>query len=277
MGTWVEQDKDTSLPIWLADALPRVCKYCGSPMLNYYNDYGRCTNRKCSNSECYGFVAAKADFARKILKVSGIGFQGCLKDAEMIKAHSPFQLFKLWGMVPHVTLGTFLRMHCFEGIDNEWDKICQAGNIFTLDELYERYDGKWKQLLIENKEQIYENAQYVVLAERPVQMSSTGPDMVLNIMITGTPIGFNSKDDFINTLNLICKGRIVIQHQKTKRQSGVDCLIREPGSTTRGKVEAAQKGGIPILTSEQFIMFLTKKMLEFNSEAKSQDAAYINE
>lgn len=268
MGFWVKQDDDTNLPIWLGDALPRVCKYCGSPMLNYYNDNGRCTNRKCSNNECYGFIAAKADFARKILKVSGVGFEGCLKDAMMIKARSPFELFRLWGIEPNVTLGTFLRMHCFEGIDNEWDTITQTNNIYTLDELYERYDGKWKQLLLDNRDEIYENSKYVVLSKRPVEMSKNGPDLVLTIMITGTPIGFGSKDDFVNTLNLICKGRIVIQHQKTKRQSGVDCLIREPGSTTRGKVEAAQKGGIPILTSEQFIMFLTKKMLEFNSEVR---------
>lgn len=266
MGVWIEQDKDTSLPTWLTDKLPRVCKYCGSPMLNYYNDSGRCTNRKCSNEECYGFVAAKADFARKLLKISGIGFEGCLKDAMMIKAHSPFQLFRLWRVVPNVTIGTFLRMHCFEGVDTEWDTITQSNNIYTLDELYERYDGKWKNLLLEHKDKIYENLDYVVLAERPKNISSDGPRMILNIMITGTPIGFSSKDDFINTLNQICKGVIVIQHQRTKRQTGVDCLIREPGSTTRGKVEAAQKGGIPILTSEQFIMFLATKMTEYNSE-----------
>ena len=269
MGNWIQQSEDTSLPTWLAEAIPDTCKYCGSPMLNYYNDSGRCTNRKCSNPECYGFVAAKADFARKLLKISGIGFEGCLKDAMMIKAHSPFQLLKLWGVLPVISIGTFLRMHCFEGVDSEWDYITQRSNIYTLDELYERYDGKWKQLLIDNKQQIYDNLAYVQLAKNPNPVTSREPDLVLTVMITGTPIGFNSKDHFINEINAICKGRIVLQHQKTKKQTGVDCLIREPGSTTRGKVEAAQKGGIPILTSEQFINFLTAKMLEFNSEGKA--------
>ena len=86
-------------------------------------------------------------------------------------------------------------------------------------------------------------------------------------MITGTPSGFSSKENFIDTINHICRGRIVIIHQKTKRQSGVDFLIREKGSTTRGKVEAAIKGGIPIVTSEEFITLLTEYLKKQNAES----------
>ncbi len=268
MGTWVMQAEDDLMPSWLNDSLSKTCQHCGSPMMNYYNDVGRCTNRKCSNEECCGFVAAKADFVRKIIKLEGLGFKTCLRDVKLSGAKNPFELLDFWHCKPVVSLGTFLRMHCFEGVDNEWDNITTSLGVYTLDELYDAYDGKWKSLLLENREEIYSNQKYVQLKGKPADLVKSGPRLVLNVMITGTPIGYASKEDFLRTLNSICRGIIVITHQVTKRQSGVDCLIREPGSTTRGKVEAAIKGNIPILTSEQFINFLTDQMNRYNAESQ---------
>lgn len=268
MGYWVEHLEDPYMPTWLKSSLPKKCPYCGSSMMNYYNEDLRCTNRKCSNDTCYGFVAAKADFARKIIGIKGVGFAGCLKEATLIKATSPFQLFKLWEIKPTITLEQFLRMHCFEGIDSEWERITKTLNVYTLDELYENYGGKWRGLLESNKEMLYSNLEYIALKPRPVMLVEQGPSKVFNVMITGTPNGYRTKEEFIDTLNVACKGRIVILHQKTKRQSGVDFLIREPGSATRGKVEAAKRGGIPIVTSEQFIDYLVAYMTKLNVEEK---------
>lgn len=266
MSFWVKQTEDVSMPTWLNEALSSTCKYCGSPMLNHYNDDGRCTNRKCSNPECVGFVAARADYVRNLLGIKGIGFARCLSDAQMVKAKHPFELFPIWGIKPIVSLGMFLRLHCFEGVDSEWDNVSQKLSLYTLDELYEKYDGKWKSLLEENKDFIYDNLKYVQLVERPKTMSDKGPDIVYTIMITGTPIGFDSKEHFINVVNEACGGRIVVIHQKTKRQTGVDCLIREPGSTTRGKVDAAKRGGIPIVTSEEFLKVILAQLQKLNNE-----------
>lgn len=268
MSYWVNHEDDPYIPIWLKSNLPSKCSYCGAPLMNYYNDDLRCTNRKCSNEQCYGFVAAKADFARKILGIKGIGFAGCLKDAQLIHATSPFQLLKLWGLKPRVTIGQFLRMHCFEGVDSEWERVTKELSVYTLDELYDRYGGKWKQLLLDHKDEIYSNAEYVTMIEKPAHIGNKGPEKVFNIMITGTPNGYTTKEHFIDTLNAACLGRIVILHQKTKRQSGVDFLIREPGSTTRGKVDAAIKGGIPIVTSEEFVQYLIGVLNELNAESK---------
>lgn len=281
---WVLQQEDNELPTWLTSELPNVCKYCGSPMENYYNNYGRCTNRRCSNEHCYGFTASKADFVRKMLGIAGVGFEGCLKDAIDFKVKTPFELLHLWGYRPNVSLGTFLRMHCFPDIDNEWINICQELNCYTLDELYERYNEqylnykrKWRDLLDLHKEEIYENSKYVDLAERPEDMVKKEANIVLNVMVTGTPIGFASKDDFFTQLNAICRGRIVLRHQKTIRKTGVDVLIRENGSTTKGKLSAAKSAGIPILTSEQFILALTDMMNKLNSEQNNSGDSYITE
>lgn len=272
MGTWFNQSEDPYIPDWLKDKIPCKCKYCGSDMLNYYNDDLRCTNRKCSNSKCYGFVAAKADFARKLIGIKGIGFAGCLQDARNAEATTPFQLFRVWNIRPIVSVDQFLRMHCFEGVDLEWEKIVKQLGIYTLDDLYSSYNGKWLPLLLENKEEIYSNAEYVQFTKKPDFISESGPEAVVTIMITGTPNGYRTKEEFINTLNEACSGRIVIMHQKTKRQSGVDFLIREPGSTTRGKVEAAVKGGIPIVTSEEFITLLIAMMNKLNGDSENHNA-----
>lgn len=268
MSYWISQEEDSYIPSWLKENLPCTCKLCGSPMLNYYNDDLRCTNRKCSNEHCYGFVAAKTDFARKLLGIKDIGYASCLEDARAFKCTTPFQLLAKWGIVPTMGIDTFLRIHCFEGVDSEWETIVKKLSIFTLDELYERYDGKWKQLLLDHKDEIYENAKGVTFLKRPETMVQSGPKYTITIMITGTPNGFDSKEDFINKLNYVCRGLIVIVHQKTKRQTGVHYLIREPGSTTRGKVEAAERGGIPIVTSTEFIQILTGLMNKINAEQK---------
>lgn len=264
MGTWFKHEDDPYIPDWLKESLSTKCKYCGSPMENYYNDDFKCTNRRCTNNKCYGYVAARADFARKLIGIKGVGFAGCLRDATMFKLDSPFKLLKAWNIKPVLTLEQFLRIHCFEGIDSEWGKITQQLGIYTLDELYERYNGKWKSLLDEHKEELYDNLNYVTLQEKPKNIVKDGPDLVYTIMITGTPIGFQTKDHFINVLNTAMQGRIVVIHQKTKKQSGVNFLIREPGSTTRGKVDAAKRGGIPIITSQEFMTFLYTKLVELN-------------
>lgn len=270
MSTWISYSEDDNLPSWLKDNISKTCKYCGSEMLHHYNDGGRCTNRKCSNPMCPGFLAAKMDYVRKLIGVQGIGFKTCLKDIQTFGVTSQFKLLNMWGYTPTVTIGKFLRMHCFEGVDSEWDNITIDLGIYTLDELYDKYDGKWKQLLLDNKELIYSNAQYVNFVKKPATVKADGPWLTLVIMITGTPIGYRSKNHFIDILNELCKGIIVIRQQATAKQSGVDALIREPGSTTKGKYTAAVKGNIPILTSEQFIWFLAEMMNRYNSEVNNK-------
>ena len=132
MGVWIKHSEDTLIPMWLKTNLTDSCMHCGSPMLNYYNDDNRCTNRKCSNSKCYGFLAAKADVMRQIVGIEGIGYESCLKDAMMIKATSQFQLLRLWGSKPTVSLVEYLKMHCFEGIDTEWERIVIEGGYLDI-------------------------------------------------------------------------------------------------------------------------------------------------
>lgn len=255
---WVKQDEDLKMPEWLSSNISPKCKYCGSDMMNYYNSDGRCTNRRCSNDNCPAMIAARADFMRNLLGIKNVGFATCLSTIKARGITNPVELLGVWGLKVKMPLGVYLRIHCFEGVDSEWENITQSLNVFTLDDLYEKYDGKWKSLLDANKELLYSDLKYVEL-DAPTN-DFKGEAVILRVMITGTPNGFATKDEFIAACNYVLAGRIIVIHQRTKKQSGVDYLIREPGSTTRGKVEAAKKGGIPIVTSQEFFYILSEKL-----------------
>lgn len=255
---WVKQVEDTRLPDWLAPHLKGTCRYCGSDMENYYNIDGRCTNRRCSNPDCPGMIAARADNMRQLINLKGLGFAKCLSDIQCNNIRNPIELLRVWRCRPVVTLGTFLRMQCWEGVDSELETITQQEDYYTLDELFEHYQGKYRQLFEEHKDELYRNVELVELKQRLAGTTANKDAIKMVIMITGTPNGYSTKEEFVDACNEACGGRIITIHQKTKRQSGVDCLIKEPGTATRGKVEAAQKGGIPIITSLEYIYLLSQ-------------------
>lgn len=254
---WIRQCDDTKMPKYLSEALSETCPYCGSHMMNYYNDQdGRCTNRRCENFYCPGMIAARADNMRQILGIKGLGFAACLRDIRENGIKRPIELLPVWGIRPKVSIGTYLRLQCWEGVDSGLDTEMKKYNITSLDELFERYDGKYRFIIDKNKDDLYK---YAELVELPTNVKKAPPKRTYTIMITGSPRGFKSKEHFIEEINDACQGKIVTIHQATKRQSGVDFLIRDSGSTT-GKVNTAIKAGIPIVTSTQYMEFLAKEI-----------------
>ena len=256
---WIRYSQDTYIPNWLKINLSESCLYCGSEMEHFYNG-NRCTNRRCSNPDCCSYLAHRANFIAGLTNAKGVGPAKFLSNQQELSCRTPLELYVSVCGKPEADLHTFLRMCCIPGIDSEWEKICVGQDIHDLDELYEKYDGKWKEVLDKRKDEIYYNYNYVVL-RKPNANVVRKAGKVFTIMITGTPNEFASKEDFINTINAAAAGYVKVIHQKTARQSGVDFLIREPGSTTRGKVTAAEKGGIPIVTSKDFINIVTYEII----------------
>lgn len=260
---YILQSKDDMMPDWLKENLHAKCKYCGSEMENFYNDEnGRCTGRRCSNHLCYGMQAAKANFISELTKVKGVGFATFLDVAIANNTKHHIPLFnKVCGKVK-MNLSTFLRSMCFPGVDGEWSKICASLDLQTIDELYEKYDGQLKDILLSNKELIEEMSEYVEL-EVPISNSKKNDCIAtITVMITGNVDEFPSKEHFIAAVNAAANGYIRVVHQETKRQTGVDFLIKEEHTKTKGKVEAAIKGGIPIVTSAQFVNILNGMIIK---------------
>ena len=258
---WYKLTEDESVPSWLQESLPSKCKYCGKPMLSGHNDFGRITGLRCEDMNCPSMIASRIVFILELLQLKGIGFAKALSLVNTYKFSHPIECLKVLDMKPVVDLGTFLRCSCIQGIDGEWVTLAETSDSYTLDELYSAYPDN--PLLLEHKDMLYNNLQYVTLKERTVKKAKSVTPIV--IMITGTPIGFATKDSFVDACNSFCQGEFKIIHQKTAKQSGVHFLIKEPGTNTRVKVETAKKAGITILTSEQFMQVLDVLMKEVSS------------
>lgn len=253
---WVKYSDDVSTPKQILVHLSKNCMFCNSEMEHYFNDDFRCTNRRCSNPNCKSYVAAKMDVMLKILGIKGIGFKTAIKIIDENGYTRHWQLLQYLDLMPEIELFTFMRIVNIDGIDSGWEKELVTNHIFTLEDLATKYTGKYKEIVDAHKDDILDAAKYFLIKTPEFVDKTSDKTVYLNIMITGVPNGFQSKEAFIDYCNKACGGYIVITHQKTKRQSGVHYLIREPGSTTRGKVEAAEKGGIPIVTSKQFFASL---------------------
>lgn len=249
---WSTLSEEQKIPDWLRNGLPSTCQYCGKPLLAGRNEYGRFTGLKCEDDYCPSKIASQLEFVLDLLGVKGYGFANCLSLVKKYGWKYPLEYVQAFDNRPTVTLGTFLRCCCIQGIDGEWNSMTEMSNAYTLEELVENYPKH--ELLISNMELFRYLLQFVILKERDIPKKKSNIPIV--IMITGTPIGFPTKTAFIDHCNKFLEGEFHVVHQETKRQTGVDFLIREQGSTTRGKVEAAIKGGITILTSAQFLAFL---------------------
>lgn len=251
---WTTLSEDSGIPEWLRGALPNKCPYCNKSMQAGTNEYGRYTGLKCEDDYCPSKIASQLEFVFNLLEVKGYGFATCLQLVRTNKWIRPIQYFSLFDNKPTMSLGVFLRCCCIQGIDGEWVAMSETADAYTLDELYQAYPSHT--LLNENKELFEELVQYVNLKQRTIAKKRT--TIPITIMITGTPIGYPTKEAFINACNEFLEGEFKVIHQETKRQSGVDFLIREKGSVTKGKVEAALKGHIPIVTSSDFMIILDK-------------------
>ena len=266
MGDLVLHSQDNLLPSWLKENLRTTCQYCGSEMMNYYNNDSRCTNRRCSNPTCCGEMASKGDFIMKVLDIKGIGFARCLDAIRAGRLTNPVQLLGSFQVQPTVTMAQFLRIHCFEGVDSAWDTLCTSKRIYSIDDLFRADLGDYTPLIKKNEQMIRDNAKFVKFKGKPVQYVPRNQVKYLTVMITGPVNGYVSKEQFLDKVNAATLGRIVILYQKTVRKTEVDFLIRDNPQDTSRKVSAALEGGFPIVTSEQFIRILIAMINKINSE-----------
>lgn len=249
---WSILSEDVSIPDWLKAEMPHTCSYCGKQLLSGRNENGRLTGLKCEDDYCPSKIASQLEFMLDLLGMKGYGFATCLQLVKQHKYKHPLEYVQVFENKPTVSLGDFLRCCCIQGIDGEWVTMAEKSNSYTLEELIQAYPHH--EVLNENIEYIKYCIQFVKLKERKIPKKRSTVPIV--IMITGTPIGYPTKEAFIAACNELLDGEFHVIHQKTKKQSGVNFLIREEGYTTRGKVEAAIKGGIPIVTSAEFVQLL---------------------
>ena len=200
---WIRQVDDTMLPKWLTDNLPNKCQ-CGGDMMNYYNDAGAITSRRCGNPACPYHMAQKVVSMCDILKVKGIGPATALNIIQSSNLQNQYQAIPyILSEKPVVTLLDFLRMGFVRGIDKGWTEV--TSECETLEDCFTRYHGSLRPALTANEELFRDGAKYVnirVPEAKQFKALITG-----TVMISGTLRGYeNNRNSFIGTLNHYSRG-----------------------------------------------------------------------
>ncbi len=248
---------------WLKGYISDKCPYCGSDMQEQVNDDGKITNRYCSNIKtCPGHNAAKVVDMMKILKIDNIGFKTALDVINMNHLNSHIEYLN-YIPVEKLTmdLKTALRLLCINGVDKQFVTECEKNGIATLDDL-KKLPPKLLRLVQLHQDEFLYMLTRIKLKEPEVPVNKDAHIVV--IMITGPVNGYKNKEEFVDAMNLRFQKHLRFIHQETKRKTGVDFLIKEPSTNTRGKLEAALSAGIPVVTSQQFIELMEElcKQLE---------------
>lgn len=244
------------IPEWLASYFIKPCEYCGETYrIGLSPDGNRITKHYCPNSQCPGTIAQKIVFMADLLSVSGVGFATALNIVKTYDIKHHLEVLKLWGIKQEISLYTFMRLCCINGIDTGWKDT--VANVKTL-------DGILALNIVpeEEKEFIRENVQYVNLKTEE-EVFKYEPVWTGLVMITGDIPGFmKRREDFITSLNYMFEGYVRISYSNSKRKTGVSYLIREANSPITGKVTLAKQCGIPEVTSKEFMTILFRAVYE---------------
>lgn len=249
----VNSNDDVLLPDWLKSNIEHTC-VCGSPIMNYYNEDGKCTNRVCSNDLCFESVARKLLFCVQELglKGTGIGVAKCRELAKQYCNKSHFQAFPyLFNKKPKCSISMYLKLCCIYGMDNRWNTV--AGSYKSVDDFLLNYNGQYRDVVDEHIDLIKDNVSYVDFVS--VEEFKYKPVVVGNIMITGELNNIRDRRIFPYALKKATNGLVDV-NLVGKRKTDVMALIKEASSPTTDKVRIANENGIPIYTSEEFIEYV---------------------
>jgi len=248
---WVIQNEDINLPKWLTDELSGYCD-CGSPIENEYNHRNEITSSRCTNKQCPYVMAQKIkSMCKDILGMKGIGATTALNLVKEKSLSCHFDAIPiLCKEKPRVSLYNLLRMCFIEGIDTGWKNVVEDNE--TVDELFSKYQGKYRRVLLYNEELIRKGEKVFSL----IQRNKFELDAVVTgtVMISGNIRGFNERNDFIRSINYASRGSIRIAVSESKRKTGIMALIQEKDTPNRGKAQTALACGIPIMSPSEFML-----------------------
>ncbi len=243
----------------------------------------------CSNPACPYKVAKRLQQMCKDLQIMGIGETLAFKIVEHLGLSSPIQLLayepnedgvlaenismersiEIYEQITskEYQLWEYLRSANIPAIRDNAVKVMKGIDSFT--ELYEQLDFGGigfieDQLGLSRKEensimatQIYEG----LMDEKPyllhVESFLNVPDKSeeLTVVISKGINNYPSKEAFINMINTEYSGTVYVNYIKSM-SSNVDVLIWEGVGEYTSKVQKAEKLGVPVMTSREFLDYL---------------------
>lgn len=255
---WVEQNHDELFPGWLAETLPGICPECGSPILNGYNEYDECTRRRCSNPQCIGNVSAKIAKMCDTLGIAGIREGKAKKMIKENRLKSHWEAIPiLYDNKPELTLLLFLKCCFIYGLDSELASI--ADGFDTVEDMLQKYNGKYYSTLHEYEDTIREGLKYVVI-KKIDDGFIYNPVIVGEVNITGVVADYKDREEFIANINHIFRGLVRLKYTNSKRKTGLLACIASDKKASSGKIASAVEGGLPIMTPDEFRAYIMQRV-----------------
>ena len=255
---WIKQSIDGNLPKWLTDNLPNKCQ-CGGDMLNFYNDAGAITSRRCGNSVCPYHMSQKIVSMCEILGVKGIGPATALNMVQSHGLQNQYQAIPyILAEKPVVPLLDFLRMAFVKGIDKGWSEV--TATCSTLEDCFTKYTGNLRQTLLDNEQLLRDGAKYIGI--RVPEAKQFKPLIVGTVMCSGTFRDYDKRNQLIGTLNHYSHGLLELSVSESVRKYGIMALIEEEDNKPGRKHATAKEYGIPIYTPKEFTEYIMQRLKE---------------
>ena len=244
------------IPDWLREHINLCCPECGSPIVNNLE----LTDRFCLNPDCIGHMAPKIVSLAKFFNIKGIGLENAKSIVKLYKLKTHLAVIPLWfgENKPSLKLYEIAKLTYMKGYQDKWEKMLDGFSSLT-----EFADSSTCPLDLKLQRVKWEYADNYFIVQR--DMSA----YVFHVMLHGSFKGYSNREDFIADVNKRFNRFAEVRIVKTARQSSVDFFISEEGERSGRKFEAAIKGGVSIVTPDEFYKYLVLLSTFSNEEVKT--------
>lgn len=243
--------ENPDIPDWLKPHMKMFCE-CGGVICDDgpYDAHGvmMLTQRWCSNPECMFHLARKADELAKYFHIDGFGPKTAQKDIVGYGIKNHLEFLRFWfSEPPEVYLYQAAELSYVYGVDSKWKEWLAP---YTSYEEYIAVTDDVPYVILSNLDYLMECAKYFRIKKTPLS------NVVIKVMITGSMLGFPSREAFLNGINEEFKDYFRVEDNK-RTVRGTVCLVKEPNSVDYSKTQIAVNNNIPIVSSKEFIGILS--------------------
>lgn len=241
--------KNGKIPKEYKGIIQEVCPVCGRPRVGNEN----LTEIKCIDYYCIKYVKERAKFMFDYLNIAGIGPETSELYLKKFQVKSHMDLIpKLFKEKPALYLWEIAKITCIPGYSDKMKDIFNGYNRF---EDYFAEEGDIPPKIRAFKDKLIKYQDYFKIKACLNKNSIT-------IMLTGPVSGYRNKQAYIDGLNSLFGSIIRVDMKKSVKAKFV--ITEYPNSNTE-KLRMARRKGIPVITPDEFRLYLLYKVNPNNS------------
>lgn len=244
------------IPEWLRSRIYTTCPHCGCFMIDNEN----LTQRRCGYPRCPGHMAARINKLAKWFNIKNIGPGTAMSYILDFHLTSHLQIVPfLFKTKPQLYVWEIGELAMIPGYDSKWKSL--AINAESMQDFISSFRCP---------SDLRKNAESLLYAETFFEVKAPLKGRVINVMMSGSIDGFNSRDLFIREVNERF-GQYIQLVNVGKRKTGVDYLIKEPHTIDHDKTQVAVNSGIPILSSKELLRKIAAHISYIDEERRASD------